>query len=335
MRQLSYVEALNEGLAQALEADGRVLLIGQGVTSPWYVGASTKGLVDRFGTDRVIDTPVSENAVTGAAVGAALAGMRPIVVHPRMDFMYYALDQIANHAANWRHMFGGKGSVPVVFWGIVNRGGEQAAQHSQSLHALFAHIPGLKVVLPSTPHDVKGLLLSAIDDDDPVVFVDERWLYGERGVVPIEPYRVPLGSAAVRRQGTDITIVASSWMSREALRACDLLSAHRVDAEVIDVRSLKPLDEACVLESVRKTGRLLAVDGGWRSYGASAEFCALAATEAFEALRCAPARIALPDMPAPAARTLERVYYPDAERIALEASRMVRQGSDGRRKETA
>ena len=168
MRELTYVEALNEGLTQALEQDERVLLIGQGVTSPWYVGASTKGLFDRFGPDRVIDTPVSENAITGAAVGAALAGMRPIVVHPRMDFMYYALDQICNHAANWRQMFGGDAAVPVVFWGIINRGGEQAAQHSQALHALFAHIPGLKVVLPSTPHDVKGLLRAAVEDDNPV-----------------------------------------------------------------------------------------------------------------------------------------------------------------------
>lgn len=323
MRQLTYVEALNEGLAQALETDDRVLLIGQGVTSPWYVGASTKGLYDRFGPERVIDTPVSENAVTGAAVGAALAGMRPIVVHPRMDFMYYAFDAMVNHAANWRCMFGGQGRVPVVFWGIVNRGGEQAAQHSQALHGMFAHIPGLKVMLPSTPHDVKGLLLSAVDDDDPVVFVDERWLYGEVGEVPEEPYRVPLGMAAVCREGKDVTVAASSWMARQSRHAADLLAHDGIDAEVIDVRCLKPLDEACLLASVRKTGRFLAVDGGWRSYGASAELCALVAEEAFGALKCAPARIALPDLPAPAARTLESAYYPDVEHIAARVRSMV------------
>ena len=315
LRSLTYVESLNEALVQALASDDRVLLMGQGVTSPWYVGSSTKGLCDRFGPHRVIDTPVSENAVTGAAIGAALVGMRPIVVHPRMDFMYYAFDQIVNHAANWRHMFGGNVSVPVVFWGIVNRGGEQAAQHSQALHGMFAHVPGLKVVLPSTPHDVKGLLLSAIDDDDPVVFVDERWLYGEVGKVPEEPYRVPLGVAEVRRAGVDITIAASSWMARQSLRAAELLASEGVDAEVIDVRTLKPLDDACLLASVRKTGRFLMVDGGWCSYGASAELCTVVASGAFDSLKCAPARIALPDLPAPAARTLERAYYPDVERI--------------------
>ncbi len=335
MRQLTYVEALNEGLAQALELDSRVMLIGQGVTSPWFVGDSTRGLVSRFGPSRVIDTPVSENAVTGAAVGAALAGMRPIVVHPRMDFMYYAFDQIVNHAANWRHMFGGVSSVPVVFWGIINRGGEQAAQHSQALHGMFAHVPGLKVVLPSTPHDVKGLLLAAVDDDDPVVFVDERWLYAEIGDVPEEPYRIPLGSAAVRREGTDITIAATSWMARESERAAKLLAREGIGAEVIDVRSLKPLDRGCLLDSVRKTGRFLAVDGGWRSYGASAELCALVAADAFDELQCAPSRIALPDLPAPAARTLEKDYYPDAQRIVSEARRMVAERRTNARKESA
>ncbi|MBN1152073.1 MAG: alpha-ketoacid dehydrogenase subunit beta [Dehalococcoidia bacterium] len=323
MRQLSYVAALNEGLAQALESDDRVLLIGQGVISPWYVGASTKGLCDRFGPARVIDTPVSENAVTGAAIGAALAGMRPIVVHPRMDFMYYAFDQIVNHAANWRQMFGGGSHVPVVFWGIINRGGEQAAQHSQAIHGMFAHVPGLKVVLPSTPHDVKGLLFSAVDDDDPVVFVDDRWLYSEVGEVPEGSYRVPLGSAAIRREGKDITIAATSWMARESLSAAAMLARDGIDAEVIDMRSLKPLDTAALLESVRNTGRFLAVDGGWQSYGASAELCAVVTSGAFNALRSAPARIALPDLPAPAARTLEKAYYPDAARIAREALRIM------------
>jgi pyruvate dehydrogenase E1 component beta subunit len=191
-------------------------------------------------------------------------------------------------------MFGGGASVPVVFWGIINRGGEQAAQHSQALHGMFAHVPGLKVVMPSTPHDVKGLLLSAVDDDDPVVFVDERWLYGDVGEVPEEPYRVPLGVAVVRRVGTAITIAASSWMARQSLRAAEVLAMEGIDVEVIDVRSLKPLDTECLLASVRKTGRFLAVDGGWRSYGASGELCAVVATRAFDALKCAPARIALP-----------------------------------------
>lgn len=330
MRRRSYVQALNEGLAQALEMDERVLLIGQGVTSPWYMGSSTKGLAERFGKGRVIDTPVSESAVTGTAIGAALAGMRPVVVHPRMDFMYYALDQIANNAANWRHMFGGQVGVPVVFWGIINRGGEQAAQHSQALHGLFSHLPGLKVVLPSTPYDVKGLLCSAIEDDDPVVFVDERWLYDQMGGVPEERYTVPIGRGVVRREGADITIAGTSWMVVQALRAAEELSREGVEAEVIDLRSLKPLDEQCLLESVRKTGRFLSVDGGWRSYGATAELCALVAEKAFPSLKAAPARVALPDLPAPASSTLEKAYYPDVASVVSAVLAIVKEtGHEG------
>lgn len=323
MRQVTYVEALNQGLAQALEADERVILIGQGVTSPWYVGSSTRGLFDRFGPNRVVDTPVSESAVTGAAVGAALAGMRPIVVHPRMDFMFYACDAIINHAANWQYMFGGHSHVPIVFWGIINRGGAQGAQHSQAIHGLFAHVPGLKVALPSTPYDAKGLLLAAIEDEDPVVFVDDRWLYHETGIVPEARYQVPLGTAAIRRNGTDITIAATSWMTLQCLRAADLLAAHGVDAEVVDLRCLKPLDTPGVLQSVSNTGRFLIVDGGWRSYGASAELCALVSERMFASLKCAPMRIALPDLPAPAARSLEQTYYPDAECIVTAVQQML------------
>ena len=179
-RKLSYSLAINEALHQMMAADPSVFLIGQGVKSPWYVGNTAQGLLERFGEARVIDTPVSENAMTGAAVGAAMAGMKPVVVHPRMDFMMYALDPIINEAANWFYMNGGRASVPVVFWGIINRGGEQAAQHSQALHAIFAHVPGLKVVMPSTPYDAKGLMVAAITDPNPVVYIDDRCLYGLR-----------------------------------------------------------------------------------------------------------------------------------------------------------
>ena len=184
MRKLSYSLAINEALHQMMDSDPSVFLIGQGVKSPWYVGNTAKGLLEKFGPERVIDTPVSENAITGTAVGAALAGMRPVVVHPRVDFMMYAMDPVINEAANWHYMFGGKSSVPVVIWGIINRGGEQAAQHSQSLHALFAHVPGLKVVMPSTPYDAKGLMVAAIKDDNPVIYMDDRWLYNLEGEVP-------------------------------------------------------------------------------------------------------------------------------------------------------
>ncbi len=324
MRELTYVEALNEALHQLLEDDEDVLLIGQGVNSPWYVGASCTGLIERFGERRVIDTPVSENAVTGAAVGAALAGMRPILEHPRLDFMYYAMDPIANHAANWHYMFGGSLSAPVTIWGIVNRGGEQGAQHSQSTHAMFAHLPGLKVVMPSTPYDVKGLLRSCVYDGNPVLFVDDRWLYKIKGDVPEEHYSVPIGKGVVRRKGKDITIVATSFMVHEALGAASDLKAEGIDAEVIDPLTIKPLDSGMIVSSVKKTKRLLVADGGWRSYGAAAEIIArIGEDEVVRTLKAPMARVTLPDSPAPASRALERYYFKNSEDVSREARRLM------------
>ena len=218
-RILQFSLAINEAIHQMMASDESVFLIGQGVKSPWYVGNTAAGLLERFGASRVIDTPVSENAVTGAAIGAAIAGMRPIVVHPRMDFMLYGLDPIINEAANWHYMFGGNATVPAVIWGIINRGGEQAAQHSQALQALFAHIPGLKVVMPSTPYDAKGLMISAIKDDGPVIYIDDRWLYAMEDHVPEGVYTVPIGKGVVRRAGSDVTLVAASYMGYEAQKA--------------------------------------------------------------------------------------------------------------------
>src|SRR4030067_2545997 len=242
MRRLSYSLAINEAIHQMVERDPAVFLIGQGVKSPWYVGNTARGLLEKFGPERVIDTPVSENAITGAGVGAAIAGMRPVVVHPRMDFMMYALDPIINEAANWHYMFGGQSSVPVVIWGIINRGGEQAAQHSQALHAFFAHVPGLKVVMPSTPYDAKGLMVSAVTDGNPVMYIDERWLYQTKGEVPEEMYSVPIGKGVIRKRGKDVTIVSVSYMALESLKAVKELSKTGIDAELIDLRTVKPLD---------------------------------------------------------------------------------------------
>jgi acetoin:2,6-dichlorophenolindophenol oxidoreductase subunit beta len=311
-RELSFGLAINEALTQAMEADPGLIVIGQGVKSPWYVGNTCRGLVERFGEGRVIDSPVSENAVTGTAVGAALAGCRAVVVHPRMDFMLFAFDPIVNEAANWHAMSGGKANVPVVFWGIVNRGGEQAAQHSQALHSMLAHVPGLKVVAPSTPRDAKGLMLAAIRDDGPVVFIDDRWLYEVAGPVPEEPIPEPIGVSAVRRQGDDVTIVGFSSMMPKVLEAAAQLEAASVSAEVIDLRTLKPLDMAPVCGSLRKTGRGVICDTGWKTGGIGAEICAQATEGAWGALRAPLARVALPDTPAPAARTLEAAYYPSA-----------------------
>ena len=308
-RVMKYALAINEAFHQMMDSDDEVFLIGQGVESPWYVGNTATGLVQKFGAQRVIDTPVSENAVTGAAVGAALTGMRPIVVHPRIDFMLFAIDPIINQAANWYYMNGGKASVPVVFWGCINRGGEQAAQHSQALQAMFAHTPGLKVVMPSTPYDAKGLMIAAIKEDNPVVFLDDRWLHNTEGDVPADVFEVPIGKASVRRKGKDVSIIATSYMSLLAQGAAEQLAREGINAEVIDLRTIKPLDTDTILASVRKTGRVIITDGGWKSFGVAAEVQSIIFEQAFDSMKQSPIRVCLPDCPAPASQTLEQDYY--------------------------
>jgi pyruvate dehydrogenase E1 component beta subunit len=303
-------------LHQIIAKEPQAFLIGQGVTSPWYVGSTTIGLLTRFGPKRIIDTPTSENGITGVALGAALAGMHPILCFPRMDFMYYAMDQIANHIANWHYMFGGQLSAPITLWAIINRGGEQAAQHSQATQAIFMHIPGLKVVMPSTPYDAKGLLVASAKEENPVVYIDDRWLYQLVGEVPEELYSVPIGKGVVRRKGEDVTVVATSYMVHEAIKASESLEKEGMDVEVIDLRSLKPLDEDLLFDSVRKTGRLVVVDGGWKTSGVAAEISArVAENDAFKSLKAPIIRVTLPDTPAPASSVLEKIYYPRAEKI--------------------
>ncbi len=315
MRQITYAQAIREAFAQLLASDPRVFVIGQGVWSPWYAGTSLKDLDAEFGRDRVIDSPVSENATTAAAIGAAMAGMRPIVFHPRMDFMLLAVDPIVNQAANWSYLFGGQVNVPLVIRAAINRGGEQGAQHSQALQAMFAHIPGLKIVMPSSPYDAKGLLIAAVYDGNPVMYIDDRWLYEQVGEVPEEIYRVPIGSAAVRKQGQDVTIVATSAMVPHAVKAAQALEHLGVDAEIIDLRSIKPWDRDCVFASVQKTGRLVVTDAAWKTCGVAAEIAAAVAEEAWEALQAPIARVCLPDIPAPTSAPLERAYYIGAQQI--------------------
>jgi acetoin:2,6-dichlorophenolindophenol oxidoreductase subunit beta len=324
MRTLTYAEAIREAFAQLLTADPRVFVIGQGLWSPWYVGSSMKDIDKDFGRSRIIDSPVSENATTGAAVGAALAGMRPIVVHPRMDFMLLAVDPIVNQAANWSYMFAGRVSVPVVFRPIINRGGEQAAQHSQALQAMFTHVPGLKVVMPSTPADAKGLLIAAVNDGNPVMYIDDRWLYAETGDVPEAMDAVPIGVAVVRRPGRDVTIVGNSYMAAQAVKAAAALAAEGVDAEVVDLRSIKPWDRETVLNSVGRTGRLVVADGGWRTCGVAAEIAATVSEDAFDALVAPVARVALPDAPAPMSKVLEDAYYPGSAQIVAAVRRVMK-----------
>jgi acetoin:2,6-dichlorophenolindophenol oxidoreductase subunit beta len=315
MRQLSYAEAIREAHIELLSEDNRVFVLGQGLWSPWYVGRSMTDLDKQFGRHRIIDSPVSENAITGAAVGAALAGMRPIVVHPRMDFMALALDPIMNQAANWSYMFAGRVHVPLVIRSIVNRGGQQGAQHSQALQAFFLHIPGIKVVMPATPEDAKGMLIAAVNDGNPVMYIDDRWLYDKTGVVPETKYSTPLGVAAVRRSGDHVTIVASSHMVVLALSAAEILAESGIEAEVIDLRTIKPWDKCAVTDSVIKTGRLVVADGGWATGGLTAEITATIAVRAFGRLKAPPVRVCLPDAPAPMSSSLELAYYPTAQTI--------------------
>lgn len=314
-RKIQYSLAINEALHQMMKQDRSVFVIGQGVKSPWYVGNTCKGLLERFGDNRVIDTPVSENAVTGAGVGAAIAGMRPVVIHPRLDFMMYAMDPIVNEAANWHYMCGGNSSVPVVIWGIINRGGEQAAQHSQAFHSIFTHIPGLKVVMPATPYDAKGLMISAIRDNNPVIYIDDRWMYGEEGIVPEEIFEVEIGKGVIRKKGNDVTLVAVSYMVIESMKAIKELEDDGIDVELIDLRTVKPFDRELLLQSVKKTGRAVIADVGWGTCGLSSEISAFISENLFNYLKAPVKRVTLPDTPAPASSVLENRYYKTSKDI--------------------
>ena len=308
----NYGHALREGFAYLLKNHPETFTIGQGLWSPWYVGNSMTDLDKEFGHARVIDTPVSELAVTGVAVGAALSGRRPIVIHPRVDFFLLAVDQLVNQAAKWRYMFGGQVDVPVVVRAIINRGGEQGAQHSQALHSWFAHIPGLRVVMPSTPADARDLLIASSLGNDPVLFIDDRWLYElEADLPPVNPaLRLTNVKPRVDITGTDITLVGCSYSAQLCRLAAKELLVHGISAEVIDLRVINPLDRTIMIESVRKTGRLLAVDGDWATCGLASEIIA-SVVEALPpaALKAAPRRLTLPDAPAPTSKQLEKAYY--------------------------
>ena len=322
-RQLTFVQALNEALDLCMAKDQRVLVLGLGAPDAAAVFGSTRGLAEKYGPKRVLDTPVAENAMTGVAVGLALRGMRPVMTHIRLEFALLAMDQIVNQAAKWHYRFGGQTAVPLVIRMVVGRGWGQGPQHSQSLQAWFAHVPGLKVVMPATPHDAKGLLVSAIEDNNPVVFIEHRWLYNVHGPVPEGMYRVPLGRAAVLRPGRHVTVASTSYMTFEAARAADELAAEGIELEIVDIRTLNPFDDTPVLESVRKTGRLIVADTGWRSVGFAAEVVARVAERAHRDLREPPVRITLPDVATPTTRALANYYYPLVHDITAAARRLV------------
>lgn len=315
MRELTYAQAIQEGLHQAMEADPRVILIGEGVPDPKAIFGTTAGLRERFGPQRVFDMPLSENGMTGICIGAALSGQRPVMVHQRIDFGLLAMDQLVNNASKWHYMFDGLANVPMVVRFIIGRGWGQGPQHSQSLQALFAHIPGFKVVMPATAYDAKGMLISAIKDNNPVIFIEHRWLHNIKDAVPAETYSTPLECARVLYEGDQVTVAAFSYMVLEARQVARALAPHGIRIEVIDMRSARSLDVETVAKSVRKTGHLLVLDTAWSSGSVAGELITRVVEKEFCALRKAPMRIASPDYPVPTSHHMAEGYYPGAIQV--------------------
>lgn len=324
-------EALLQAADQLLAADERVYLMGLGVPDPKGIFGTTVGLQDKYGPDRVMDMPTSENAMTGIAIGSALVGMRPIMTHQRVDFFLLALDQLINNATKWHYMFGGQMQVPLVIRLIIGRGWGQGPQHSQTLHSFFAHVPGLKVVAPATPYDAKGLLISAVEDNNPVIFLEHRWLHGIHGEVPSEMYQVPIGKARLMQEGSDLTIIASSHMSLEALKAAQWLEEDGISVEVIDLRTLKPLDTETLITSVRKTGRVIIADADWKTCGLAAEISTLLTEAVFDRLKAPPVRITYPDRLSPTSWVLANHFYPTAKDIAIAALDLMQRPTQARK----
>jgi len=326
MRELSYLEAIREALRQEMQRDERVFVIGEDVGVYGGAFGVTLGLAEEFGEERVIDTPISEYGIAGAITGAALVGMRPVGEIMFMDFTTLAMEQLVNQAAKMRFMFGGTIEVPFVLRTPAGSGTGAAAQHSQSLESWFVHVPGLKVVMPSTPYDAKGLLLASIRDDNPVIFIEHKLLYKTKGPVPEESYTIPLSTAEVKREGRDLTIVATAVMVRRSLEAAEQLSQDGIEVEVVDPRTLKPLDERTVIRSVMKTGRVLIVHEACKTGGYGGELAAVVAgSDAFDYLDAPVVRLAGRDMPIPYNRTLEYHTVPQVETI-VEAARQLAQG---------
>jgi 2-oxoisovalerate dehydrogenase E1 component len=314
-REITMSEALNEALHEEMARDPVVFVIGEDIAAIGGLFQVTAGLLDRFGPQRVIDAPISEAAQAGAGVGAALVGCRPVVELQIADFVSLVMDQVVNHAGKWRYMSGGRVTVPFVLRGAVSSGIGMGAQHSQTLEAWFVHAPGLVVIMPSTPYDAKGLLKSAIRDDNPVVFLEKRLLYSRRGPVPEEEYTVPIGVADVKQEGSDVTVVTYAQGVHLALQAARQLAREGVEVEVVDLRTLKPLDIETVVASVAKTGRLVAVTEAVRAGSMASEIVARVTDEAFDALKAAPVRVAAKDTPMPYAAQLERAVLPQVDDV--------------------
>jgi pyruvate/2-oxoglutarate/acetoin dehydrogenase E1 component len=312
---VKFREAICEATLQAMDADETVFLIGVGLIDPRAVWGTISGALEKYGPRRVVEGPLAENALTGMCVGAAIQGLRPILIHHRIDFTLLTMDQLINHAAKWRPMFGRQQSVPMVVRGVVGRGWGNGPQHTASHHALFSHVPGLKTVVPSNPRDAKGLLIAAIQDDGPVIFIEHRWLYEDEDVVPENYYATPLGQAAVVREGSDVTIVAVGPMVSESFKAARALEESGISTEIVDVRTTHPLDTETIVRSVAKTGRLVVADADWAPCGVAGEVIATVAEQALETLSARPRRVTWPNSVVPSSPEIERQFYPGASDI--------------------
>ncbi|HEY1235895.1 MAG TPA: alpha-ketoacid dehydrogenase subunit beta [Candidatus Binatia bacterium] len=322
MREITFAQAINEALAEEMRRDPGVFVIGEDVAEAGTPFKVLSGLVSEFGEERVIDSPISEAGITGIGVGAAMTGMRPVVDIMFGDFITLTMDQLVNQAAKIHYMSGGKLKVPMVLRTTLGATRRSAAQHSQSLHAWVSHVPGLKVVVPSTPYDAKGLLKSAIRDDNPVVFFEDKMMYQLKGAVPDEEYTIPLGSADVKRSGTHITLVGTSSMVQVALSAAELLESSGVSAEVVDVRTTVPLDTETIVESVKKTSRAIVIDEGYERYGVTAEIASVIADRAFYYLDAPVKRMGAMHVPVPFSPVLEDQTVPTPERVSALAAEL-------------
>ena len=324
VRTLTYADAIKEALFQEMTRDKRVIAYGIGLPDHKAIFGTTSGLLEKFGPERVFDTPISEDAMTGFGVGAAMNGLRPVYHHIRVDFLLLAMNQLANIASTVSYGSGGKLKAPFVVRAIIGRGWGQGFQHSKSMQSVFAHIPGLKVVMPTTAYDAKGLLISAIRDGNPVLILEHRWLYWQTGEVPKNSYEVPIGPGQILRKGKDITIVATSWMNVEAVQAADILSRRGIGVEIVDMRTLSPLDDKLIIESVKKTGHCIVADLDWVDYGVSAEIAARVYQKCFGHLKAPIERIGFAHTPCPTVRVLENEFYPNAATIVRAVERQLK-----------
>lgn len=326
-RTLTYSQAISESLVQAMRVDESVFIMGLGVTDYKGIFNTTVDAHQKF-KDRVIETPASENALTGICIGAALTGRRPVLVHARHDFMFLALDQMINTASKWRYAYGGSSTVPVVIRAIVGKGWGQGPTHSQSLQAVFAHFPGLKVLMPATPIDVKGMMIHSLRQDAPTVIIEHRALYDTVGEVPNDLYEVESGIARVVKVGSDLTIIATSYLIGEALMVSEFLESKGISVEIIDPRSIRPLDKKTIVNSVNKTKRALCLDTSWTMCGFSAEVAAIICEECFSHLKAPVKRLGMADCPAPVSKQLEDEFYPSRRKIAQICCQLVEKKID-------